>query len=1101
MNVISYSKIYLVLIFTIINNFIYTKHIDKYLISNKIALSHYDANKKLYEYKNLRNNFFISNNGLALNHKNGRKLKRNKVVHAEKIKNLSSLVGGYVKINRGQFKLCKGVILDVRKTDKEEYELLVVINRDQSNQYPKSILNKFGKSYWFNIKDVEIQKLKDLFFHNYNNFYEKKGRNDDNEIFENNQNVETLKESKDEVDQLDWVPQKSIVENENDETNQINDIKFFLNNELSENTNTPIDLTDLSNLNDLTDLTDLISPHDENKKEVVNSEQETSPDPSNQYNKDVDKIVFETGNVDVNKKTEETGDEKGEAKQLTKLKEHYSEDEMSNPKNIQNQQNLFCHKVVKEIEKNYFYEDLLNLYKTKRHLSNIVVCFYILKQLLKIYNFEMNNITSRNNFIKNVIHNNTFELILLDINKFLEKKQIYRVVDKTWLLWILVKLNIHKENKYKEIFGNILNFIISYINFNILNKLNTKSICAIFWSLAKSGYIGDGKIYEKIIYFLRKYIDILTCQDISNIYYSLSLINYKDDCNFFELLENEINKNINKFTVQSLINILWSMTKQKRNNTTFALIKDKLLFYSNNLNLRNISIFLWCLQKNNYYKIDINFQGKNFQNLNIKQAMQLLFFFNYNKEKYIEYLKYVLKFLFQNINNLTNHELSFFTYSLSKLQLLDNTFLKIKKNILQKNYKTFNVIDINMILLSLNNSNIFDKQLLKYLFNALKYILNTHIKTNISLANISLANNNGIYIQRDDNKIFFENLNYIIKNLSEMKIFDKEIILKYAYLYSSNLCNNISVDIFADYLFYTTAIIPLSKKNDNCTEIGNSSEIINCTNFSTTTKRLDNLYTKLLIKTEPIKLKMVNFQKIYSYFLNHIIIFLKKKLKLFEANSFLSHLDQNYKNCKNETSVKSQNNVVDTFTFNYQTENNMDVQKLNELILDNIPASENNPSPLKNNISYSEYSMFVNKRRNTNRSSGTKYDTKYGIKCDKFCSSFGKEQSSDISSNVNENKMSLHTSLNSIIHLFYSFSHLNLFDKTCIDFYFDNLYNVINEKKNEITAYQWLLIRDTIKIVNIKNKTEWNILLDNVNTYTNYGKDSKDQIETIHIDI
>ncbi|EAA16114.1 hypothetical protein [Plasmodium yoelii yoelii] len=246
---------------------------------------------------------------------------------------------------------------------------------------------------------------------------------------------------------------------------------------------------------------------------------------------------------------------------------------------------------------------------------------------------------------------------------------------------------------------------------------------------------------------------------------------------------------------------------------------------------------------------------------------------------------------------------------------------------------------------------------------------------------------------------------------------------------------------------------------------------------------------------------MVNFQKIYSYFLNHIIIFLKKKLKLFEANSFLSHLDQNYKNCKNETSVKSQNNVVDTFTFNYQTENNMDVQKLNELILDNIPASENNPSPLKNNISYSEYSMFVNKRRNTNRSSGTKYDTKYGIKCDKFCSSFGKEQSSDISSNVNENKMSLHTSLNSIIHLFYSFSHLNLFDKTCIDFYFDNLYNVINEKKNEITAYQWLLIRDTIKIVNIKNKTEWNILLDNVNTYTNYGKDSKDQIETIHIDI
>ncbi|CXI36120.1 conserved Plasmodium protein, unknown function [Plasmodium berghei] len=1077
MNVISYSKIYLVFIFTIINNFIYTKHIDKYLISNKIAFSHYDGNKKLYEYKNLRTFFFLSNNGLVLNHKNARKLKRNKVVYAEKIKNLSSLVGGYVKINRGQFKLCNGVILDVRKTDKEEYELLVVINRNQSNQYPQSILNKFGKSYWFNIKDVEIQKLKNLFFHNYNNFYEKKGRNDDNKIFENNQNVGTLKESKDEVNQLDWVSQNSIAENENDETIQMNDIKFFLNNELSENTSTP------------NDLNDLIFSHDKKKEEAGNYEQETPPESSNQYNKDIDKIIFETENFDMNKKSE--------SKELIKLKENYTEDEMSNPKNIQNKQKIFCHKIVKEIEKNYFYEDLLNLYKTKRHISNIVVCFYILKQLLKIYNFEMNNITSRNNFIKNVIHNNTFELILLDVNKFLEKKQIYRVVDKTWLLWVLVKLNIHKENKYKEIFGNILNFIISYINFNILNKLNTKSICAILWSLAKSGYTGDEKVYEKIIYFLRKYIEILTCQDISNIYYSLSIINYKDDCNFFELLENEINKNINKFTVQSLINILWSMTKQKRNNTTFGLIKDKLLFYSNNLNLRNISIFLWCLQKNNYYKIDINFQGKNFQNLNIKQAMQLLFFFNYNKEKYIEYLKYVLKFLFQNINNLTNHELSFFTYSLSKLQLLDKTFLKIKKNILQRNFKTFNVIDINMIFLSLNNSNIFDKQLLKYLFNALKYILNTHIKPNISL-----TNNNGVYIQRNNNKIFFENLNYIIKNLSEMKIFDKEIILKYAYLYSSNLCNNLSVDIFSDYLFYTTAIIPLSKKNDNCTEIGNSSEITNCTNFYTTTKQLDNLYTKLLIKTEQIKLKMVNFQKIYSYFLNHIIIFLKKKLKMFEAKSFLSHLDQNYQN-KNETSVKSQNNVVDTFTFNYQTENNFDVQKLNELILDNIPTSTNNPSLLKNNISYSEYSTFVNKRKNANNNIDHADN-----KCDNtFCSNSEKEYSSDIASNskenpnTNENKFTLHISLNSIIHLFYAFSHLNLFDKTCIDFYFENLYNVINEKKNEITAYQWLIIRDTIKIVNIKNKKEWTILLDNVNTYTNYGKDSKDQIETINIDI
>ncbi|SCM20452.1 conserved Plasmodium protein, unknown function [Plasmodium chabaudi adami] len=1091
MNVISYSKIYLVLIFTIINDFIYTKHIDKNLINNKIALSHYYGNKKLYEYKNLRNVFFLPNNGLVLNHKNTRKLKRNKVVHAEKIKNFSSLVGGCVKINRGQFKLCNGVILDVRKTDKDEYELLVVINRDQSNQYPKSILNKFGKSYWFNIKDVEIQKLKDLFFHNYNNFYEKKGGNNGNdEIFENDQNVETLKESKDEAEQLDWVAQNEDVENENvesenDEPTEMNDIKFLLNDELSENASTPTDLSDLD---------DLISSHDkQNEEEETKFEHETSPETPNQYNNNINKITFETENVDMNKMVEE----KDESKQMIKLDENCT-DEMSNPKNIKNQQNLFCHKVVKEIEKNYFYEDLLNLYKNKRHLSNIVVCFYILKQLLKIYNFEMNNITSRNNFIKNVIHNNTFELILLDINKFLEKKQIYRVVDKTWLLWVLVKLNIHKENKYKEVFGSILNYIIGYINFNILNKLNTKSLCAILWSLAKCGYIGDGKVYEKIIYFLRKYIDILTCQDLSNIYYSLSLINYKDDYNFFELLENEINKNINKFTVQSLINILWSMTKQKRNNTTFALIKDKLLFYSNNLNLRNVSIFLWCLQKNNYYKIDINFQGKNFQNLNIKQAMQLLIFFNYNKEKYIEYLKYVLKFLFQNINDLTNHELSFFTYSLSKLQLLNKTFLKIKKYILQRNFKTFNIIDINMILLSLNNSNIFDKQLFKYLFDALKYILNTHIKTNISLKN------NDTFIQRNDNKIFFENLNYIIKNLSEMKIFDKEIILKYAYLYSSNLCNNLSVDILSDYLFYTTSIVPLSNKNDNCTDIGNSPDMASCTNFSTTSKQLDIPYTKLLTTNEQIKLKMANFQKIYSYFLNHIITFLKQKLKQFEAKSFLSHLDQNYQN-KNETSAKSPNNVVDTFTFNYHTENNMDVQKLNELILDNIPASINNVPSLKDNISYAEYSAFVNKKNA--QDSNDIIDEVDNRSDTPTCSDSEKEDSLTISSsskddpNVNEKKFTLHTSLNSIIHLFYVFSHLDLFDKTSIDFYFENLYDVINEKKNEITAYQWLLIRDTIKIVNIKNKKEWTILLDNVNTYTNDEKDSKDQIETINIDI
>ncbi|ETW61645.1 hypothetical protein PFMC_02563 [Plasmodium falciparum CAMP/Malaysia] len=99
---------------------------------------------------------------------------KKKKFYVEKIKDFVSLIGGEVKINHGTFKDCHGVILDIKKTQKDEYEFLVVINQNELVKYPKNILKKFGKSYWFNIKELQIQKIKNSFFNNYNNFYSKK---------------------------------------------------------------------------------------------------------------------------------------------------------------------------------------------------------------------------------------------------------------------------------------------------------------------------------------------------------------------------------------------------------------------------------------------------------------------------------------------------------------------------------------------------------------------------------------------------------------------------------------------------------------------------------------------------------------------------------------------------------------------------------------------------------------------------------------------------------------------------------------------------------------------------------------------------------------
>ncbi|CRG99512.1 conserved Plasmodium protein, unknown function [Plasmodium relictum] len=979
MNIFCLSTFYLILFYFFINN-LHTKKLKTY----RTNIIHYDT--KINKYKKL----FILKNGKFL-----KKKKNYRIIYAENIKDTNSLIGAYVKINNGVFKDCNGIILDLKKTEKNEYEILVVINKDESVKYPKNILNKFGKSYWMNIRDIEIKKLKNLFFHNYDNFYDKKEKKINDEI----ENLHNIKEDFIDIDEhfydkYDLFNSKDLDSKLNKESTEGNFSQESLNKNVSEVNKS------ISNLN-----------YDENNLNKLEEK------------KKIDEVYYFDSYSD-----------------LINLKENY----VRGKKNVRNS---FCHNIVKEIEKNYFYEDLLKLYQNKRHLSNIVVCFYIIKQFVRIYNFEKNNETSRDNFLNKVIYNNNFESILIDIKVFLEKKQIYRVVDKTWLLWLLVKLNIHKEEKYKNIFESILYYLVEYINFNILKKLNTKSLCALLWSLAKCSY-KNLKVYRKILYFLEKYISILTCQDISNIYYSLSLLNYNKE-HFYELIEKEINKNINKFTLQSLINILWGMTKLKRKNSTFNIIKDKLLFYSSNLDIRNVSLFLWCLNKNQYYKVDINFKGEIFQNLNIKQAIQLLIFFNYNKKKYIEYLKYVLNFLFENIGNLTNQEICFFIYSLSKLNLLKKSFSKVKNDILKRDPNTLNLIDINMLIFSLNNSNLYDKALINYLFNELKNILKNNIKSTPN--NVY---NNFIMKEKKD----FKNFNYIIKNLAEMKIFDQNIILKYVILFSLNI-SSIYVDDLIDYLFYTTSLYYPNKNNNYYGENKTNEKYYKYEGDINNKENIINL----IINNNEIKLEEEKFKKVYLHYLNKIVLFLQVVLENFDVESFLEEME--YENFKSKNDFTKDSKKNDTFQFNYREETGEDIKKLNELILDKNSINVTN---LENLISDKEYSSFINEKEKK------KNEPTKEVLC---------------------------KSINSLIHLYYSFAIIKAFDKKKINFCFDNLYNVVEKKKNEITAYQWLLIKDIVDIMKIK-EGKWITLLDKVNTYVNSDTEKgNEQFETINIDI
>ncbi|SOV14474.1 conserved Plasmodium protein, unknown function [Plasmodium sp. gorilla clade G2] len=1117
---------YLFLFISIIKfTLLYTKEVNKKW--RGAILGTYKPSSSLYNKRNRYKKLYILCKYNILKNVKSKKKK----LYVEKIKNFDSLIGGEVVIKHGTFKDCHGVILDIKKTQKDEYEFLVVINQNELIKYPKNILKKFGKSYWFNIKELQIHKIKNSFFNDYNNFYNQKEQpqnqqeNNLNNIKEQLNNIhenlllqygheinaddlfiDTLDDFNSKVDTKQNVSQ-SINGDINGDIQKSDDKNIF------EDINGDIQMSDDKNI--FEDINgDIQMSDDKNIFEDINGDIQMSDDKNifEDINGDIqksdDKNIFENINVNNSSKYEIQNSEKKSSE------ENFVNEDMSDIQSLKNcymkgdrkyLRSNFCHSIIKKIEKNYIYEDLLNLYKEKRHVSNMVVCFYILKQLVKIYNFEKDDKYFHDLFLKKVIHNNIFETILLDIKYFLEKKEIYRVVDKTWLLWILIKLNIHKEEKYKEIFQHILGHLIEYIHFDILKKLNTKSLCAILWSLAKCSYF-NFKIYKKILYFLQKYISILTCHDISNIYYSLSLVNYKDNF-FFDLLDKEIQKKINKFPIQSLMNIIWAMTKSKRNNASFKLVKDKLLFFSTNLDIRNISLFLWCLNKNHYYKVNINFKGKNFQHLNIKQAMQLLIFFNYNKNKYVEYLKYVLNFLLQNIHVLNNQEICFLTYSLAKLNLLKKTFPKIKEHILQRNIKYFNIIDINMLILSLNNSNIYDKSLLTYLLQSLRNILNQNIHRTIN------NNNNNNYYYHNDNvllkKTFKEkenciNFNFIMKNLSEMKLYDQTILLKYVFFYSNNI-KNISLDDLVDYLFYTTSVYYPPKPNisnvskekykyDNKKVINNN--IYNDNMFNDNVLN-EKVYSRLIINKDDIILREKNMRNIYHHYLNKIVLFLKEKLKQFEAQSFLEYLNyQNLEPQQNELTEKiSKKN--DTFTFNYRIEKEEEeVKKLNELILDKQNVEPQNH--LQNIISNEEFYSFVNANEEQNETNDKIQTNDINQKC------HNNYKHNDINEKCDNvvKKTVYFKSLNSLIHLFYSFSFMNVFDKKKIDFYFDNLYTVINTKKKEMTAYQWLLIKDLINLSNIKNKSQWHMLLDKVHTYVSNDDELENQkFETINIDI
>ncbi|SCO66628.1 conserved Plasmodium protein, unknown function [Plasmodium vivax] len=1031
------------------------------------------------------------------------------------IRDAGTLVGGHVTVTNGAFKQCRGVILDVKKTDKEEYELLVVINRDESAKYPKNILNRFGKSYWFNVKDVQVERVKDLLFHRYENFYDEKGRPAEG----------GLQEVKERFGELSG-EEESAVEGKGE--NAVEGMKQNAVEGMEEN--------EVEGM----------------KQNAVEGKEENAVE---------EKEVGHLSSEDVSVANGEANAANGEAPlrpDLITLQESLLEGKRRPRKSA------FCHTVVKQIEKNYMYEDLLNLYREKRHLANIVVCFYILKQLVKICSFEKESESGLSAFQKNVIHSTTFETILTDVLTFLEKKDIYRVVDKTWLLWILVKLNIHKEQTYRSTFEAILNHLLKYLTYETLKKMNTKSLCAILWSLAKCSHSNIQvckTVYKKAIYFLEKYTQVMSCQDISNVYYSLGLVNYPNGDSFFNLIDQEINKKISKFSVQNLMNILYGMTKLKRNNSTFAVVKDKLLFHSSNMNLRNMSLFLWCLNRNEYYHVDVNFKGKSFHHLNVKQAMQLLMFFNYNRDKYVHYLKYVLSFLFKWISQLTNQEISFLFYSLSKLNLLKGScFVKIRKHITQRDHTTFNVIDLNMILLSMNNSNLYDRVLFHYLFRALRGVLSRALRRGAEVEatareeattteEVTTAANEATTTANEATTTANEatttaneatttaneatttateatggmappsgrppldctNLNYVMKNLSEMKIFDQSIMLKYALFFSSNLAR-ISADQICDYLFYTLSLSNPGGSN----QVGGKLQMVGSSKREPPTptshdqmvdsskrepptptshnQMVDSSKCKLPAPTSPdqriahlvtsneeLSLKEANFGKVYRHYLTRVTQFVKDKLPHFDAHSFLAHLEeqQNGKRAPNAVGEKQEKDKIDTFVFNYQTEKKHEhVQKLNELILEQTTSHAAKATLLGDLVSDKEFSSFVNEREDSHHHDGdnvAKKKKKKAFPC---------------------------TSINSLIHLFYALASLNELDEDRVDHYMDNLYTVVERKKSEITAYQWLLIKDIFKMVRVKRSADWQLLLDNVNTYVRGAEqEGSARFETINVEI
>ncbi|KMZ81133.1 hypothetical protein PVIIG_02615 [Plasmodium vivax India VII] len=922
------------------------------------------------------------------------------------IRDAGTLVGGHVTVTNGAFKQCRGVILDVKKTDKEEYELLVVINRDESAKYPKNILNRFGKSYWFNVKDVQVERVKDLLFHRYENFYDEKGRPAEG----------GLQEVKERFGELSG-EEESAVEGKGE--NAENEVEGM-------------------------------------KQNAVEGKEENAVE---------EKEVGHLSSEDVSVANGEANAANGEAPlrpDLITLQESLLEGKRRPRKSA------FCHTVVKQIEKNYMYEDLLNLYREKRHLANIVVCFYILKQLVKICSFEKESESGLSAFQKNVIHSTTFETILTDVLTFLEKKDIYRVVDKTWLLWILVKLNIHKEQTYRSTFEAILNHLLKYLTYETLKKMNTKSLCAILWSLAKCSHSNIQvckTVYKKAIYFLEKYTQVMSCQDISNVYYSLGLVNYPNGDSFFNLIDQEINKKISKFSVQNLMNILYGMTKLKRNNSTFAVVKDKLLFHSSNMNLRNMSLFLWCLNRNEYYHVDVNFKGKSFHHLNVKQAMQLLMFFNYNRDKYVHYLKYVLSFLFKWISQLTNQEISFLFYSLSKLNLLKGScFVKIRKHITQRDHTTFNVIDLNMILLSMNNSNLYDRVLFHYLFRALRGVLSRALRRGAEVEATA----------REEATTTEEICDYLFYTLSLSNPGGSNQVGGKLQMVGSSKREPPTPTSHDQMMVDSSKREPPTPTSHN--QMVDSSK---CKLPAPTSP--DQRIAHLVTSNEELSLKEANFGKVYRHYLTRVTQFVKDKLPHFDAHSFLAHLEeqQNGKRAPNAVGEKQEKDKIDTFVFNYQTEKKHEhVQKLNELILEQTTSHAAKATLLGDLVSDKEFSSFVNEREDSHHHDGdnvAKKKKKKAFPC---------------------------TSINSLIHLFYALASLNELDEDRVDHYMDNLYTVVERKKSEITAYQWLLIKDIFKMVRVKRSADWQLLLDNVNTYVRGAEqEGSARFETINVEI